>query len=117
MGIDYKFNEWRISGGKAEAWSPMAYNLLSKNINSDAIKGFRIGHILYLHHIKGLSAKEIRQTPTSCGLNTNKIKSILRGFGSQSGVESKEAYQIAMYMIKNEPDVLKRMYQINRNKL
>ena len=112
MGIDYRFNEWRISGEKAESWSPMAYRLINKNIDAEFLNGFNIGHILYLHHIKGLTASEIRRTSVGYGNSTNIIKSVLKGFGSQSGYESKESYKIAMYMIEYQPEVLKKMYGI-----
>lgn len=112
MGIDYRFNEWRISGEKAESWSPMAYRLINKNIDAEFLNGFNIGHILYLHHIKGLTALEIRKTSLGYGIATNIIKSVLKGFGNQSGYESKEAFKIAMHMIEHEPEVMDRMYNI-----
>lgn len=117
MGIDYRFNEWRASRETAEKWSPMAYRLLSKNVSSEHTNGFRIGHILYLHHIKGLSAREIKQTPVGYGIATNMIKSIIKGFGRQSSYESLEAYEIAMYMIEHQPEVLEKMYQIKVSNL
>lgn len=40
----------------------MVYRLV-KNIRSDSVNGFKVGHILYLHHIKEFEAKEIRKTP------------------------------------------------------
>ncbi|WHY84690.1 hypothetical protein QNH39_18825 [Neobacillus novalis] len=112
MSINYKFNQYRISGEQTEAWSPMAYRLISKNSASEHINGFKVGHILYQHHVKGLAAKEIRKTPVGYGLSTNLIKSVLKGFGSQSGIESKEAYEIAMYMLECEPETLEKMYRL-----
>lgn len=116
MGIDYRFNEWRVSGEKADAWSPMAYRLLSKNV-SEYVSGYRIGQILYLHHVKGLTAKEIRQTSAGYGLAINLIKSVIKGFGRLSSSETKEAYEIAKYMVKNEPEVLERMFLVKASKL
>jgi hypothetical protein len=122
MGIDYRFGEWRNNGEIADAWSPMAYRLLSKNIGSEQVNGFRIGHILYLHHIQGMEAKEIKQTSVGYGIATNMIKSILKGFRSKNGGagrESIEAYEIVMGMIQNEKErtILEKMYQINVSNL
>ncbi|OIU71204.1 hypothetical protein [Rossellomorea aquimaris] len=119
MGIDYRFNEWRVSGEKAEAWSPMAYRLLSKNATSEHLNGFRIGQMLYLHHIEGMSAKEIKHSPVGFGLNLTVINATLRGYKRKYmsvGVETIEAYDIAMYMIEHEPEVLERMYRVNISK-
>ncbi|MCL1698319.1 hypothetical protein [Lysinibacillus sp. BPa_S21] len=106
-----KFNVWKVSGKQAEVWSPMACRLVSKNTISNYMTGYRIGQILYLHHIKGMSAPEIKKV-AGFGLNTNMIKSILRGFGKDAGIEAVEAYQIAMYMIEQEPEELEKLYQI-----
>ncbi|MFD4927699.1 hypothetical protein ACFWMS_02070 [Peribacillus butanolivorans] len=114
MGIDYKFNEWRVSGEQAEVWSPLAYRLYSKNVTSESVNGFRVGHILYLHHIKGMAAKEIKHSLVGFGLHLNLIKSILRGFRSRSanaGRETMEAYEIAMYLVECQPEMLEKMYQ------
>lgn len=110
MSINYKFNEWRQSGEKVEAWSPMAYRLLSKNVSADLVNGYKVGQVLYLHYIKGMSAKEIKQSPVGYGMSASLIQSIIKGFGRQSKVESFEAYDIAMYMVEHEPEVLERMY-------
>ncbi|TCP30211.1 hypothetical protein EV207_10634 [Scopulibacillus darangshiensis] len=115
MSIDYGFNEFRVLGEKAEEWSPMAYRLVSKNMTAK-ISGFRIGQVLYLHHIKGMSALEIKKAE-GFGLHTNMIKGILRGFGREAGAEALEAYTLAMYMIEHEPEMLEKMYQVNRYKL
>jgi len=112
MSINYKFNQYRVSGEKAEAWSPMAYKLINKNVASDTVNGFKVGNILYLHYLKGMTAQEIRKTSVGYGIPTNTIKSIIRGFGRQSNVESYEAYEVAMYMIEHEPEVLEQMYQV-----
>lgn len=114
MGIDYRFHEWRISGEQAEAWSPLAYRLVSKNVHSDSLNGFRIGLILYLHHIKGMTAKEI-QAYMANKMLLNMIKGVLKGFSNKNQMakpDSIEAYKIAMYMVEVQPEVLERMYQV-----
>lgn len=118
MSINYSFNEWRVAGETAEAWSPMAYRLISKNKNVEHLSGFRIGQVLYLHHIKGLSDKEINQISYGYSKNITIIRGILRGFSKKSvSRDSKEAYYIAKFMIVNEPEVLERMYNTKVNKL
>ncbi|MEC2400916.1 hypothetical protein ABES35_08475 [Bacillus subtilis] len=112
MSINYKFNQYRVSGETAEAWSPMSYRLINKNLVSDTVNGFKVGHILYLHHLKGMTVEDIRQTSVGRGIPTNTIKSILKGFGRQSNAESYEAYEIAMYMVQNEPETLEKMYKL-----
>lgn len=56
MSINFKFNQYRVSGKTAQAWSPMAYRLVNKNTQSENLSGFKIGHILYLHHVKGMTS-------------------------------------------------------------
>lgn len=97
MSIDYRFNTYRISGEQAEAWIPLAYRLVSKNVHSDSLNGFRIGLILYLHHIKGMTAKEI-QAYMAYKMLLNMIKGVLNGFSNKN--------QVA------KPEVLERMYQV-----
>ncbi|MGF6947541.1 hypothetical protein QF028_000034 [Neobacillus sp. B4I6] len=110
MSINYKFNQYRVSGEATEEGSAMAYRLCSKNVTSEHISGYRVGQFLYLHHIKGMTAQDIKKTPVGYGIATNMIKSILKGFGRQSGTESVEAYEIALYMIECEPRLKMRMY-------
>ncbi|KGA98118.1 hypothetical protein AJ85_18565 [Alkalihalobacillus alcalophilus ATCC 27647 = CGMCC 1.3604] len=117
MSIDYRFNEWRVSGEQAEAWSPMAYRLCSKNSKTDLMNGYRVGDILYLHYLRGMTAKDIKQYSLGYGVSTAIIKSVLNGFGRQSGAEAKEAYQIGMYLVENEPEMLEKMYQIKVSQL
>ncbi|WP_047981680.1 hypothetical protein [Ornithinibacillus contaminans] len=114
--INYRFNEWRNSGEPCDKWSPMAYRIVSKNTGSEQVNGFRIGHILYLHHIKGMTAKEIKEV-AGHGIATNMIKSILKGFGRLSGYESLEAYDIAMYLVECQPEVLEKMYSLNEYRM
>lgn len=112
--INYRFNEWRQTGETAEVWSPMAYRLVSKNAHVAHINGFNIGNVLYLHYVKGMTAQEIRKTPVGYGLATNLIKGILKGFSRGTykvGIDSLEAYEIAMYMIECEPETLEKMYR------
>ncbi|GIP62688.1 hypothetical protein J32TS6_12430 [Virgibacillus pantothenticus] len=110
MSINYKFNQWRQTGETSEAWSPMAYRLVAKNVGSDTLNGYKVGNIIYLHHLKGMTAQEIKETPVGYGISTATIKSVLKGFGRQSAVESFEAYDIAMYMVENEPGTMEQMY-------
>lgn len=114
--IDYKFNTWRISGEKAEGYSKMTYRLLNKNLQSDNLTGYKIGHILYLHHLKGMTAQDIKKHPVGYGSSVPTIKSVIKGFGRLSGVESLEAYEIAMYMIEHEPEELERLYSLKVTK-
>lgn len=109
LGIEYRFNEWRVSGGEAEVWSPMAYKLISKCINAERASGYKIGHILYLYYCKGLSNTEIKEVAGQ-GLPMSLIKGIVRGFGKDASMEAREAFKIAMYMIEHETEVLDRMY-------
>jgi hypothetical protein len=62
-GINYRFNEWKQTGEPAEVWSPMSYRLISKNVQSQHFNGFKVGHILYLYHVKGMTAQEIKKHP------------------------------------------------------
>lgn len=71
MGIEYRFNEWRASGEQVKEWSPMAYKLVSKNVQSNNADGFKIGQVLYLHHVKGMTASEIRKSSAGYGLTTS----------------------------------------------
>jgi hypothetical protein len=113
VSINYNFNKWRVSGETAEAWSPMAYQLISKNRNVEHLSGFRIGQVLYLHHIKGLSDKDINKLSYGYCKNITILRGILKGFRKKSvSRDSKEAYYIAMYMIEHEPEILERMYQM-----
>ena len=111
MGIDYRFNEWRVSGEKVETWSPMAYKLVSKCMNAERANGYRIGHILYLFYYKGLSYTEIKEVAGQ-GLHMSLIKGIIKGFGKDASMESREAFKMAMYMIEHETEVLDKMYFI-----
>lgn len=108
-GINYKFNTWRLSGEQAEAWSNKAYDLLRYNADSDMFSGFMIGKVLYLHHERGMNAKQIKQQVGQ--IPTNTIKSITRGF-NRANYESKMAYITAMEMLQDEHEraVLERMY-------
>lgn len=110
MSIDYKFNTWRVSGERAEVLSPLVYSLLNKNISAQYLNGYTIGHILYLHHIQGMTAQEIRQHSVGKGIPLETIKSVIKGFSQQAGLESVEAYEIAMYLIENEPESLESLY-------
>lgn len=87
----------------------MAYGLLSKNVASESVNGFKVGQILYLYHVRGKTAQEIMALP-------NLIKSILKGFDKQSRVESYEVYDIAMYMIEHESETLEKMYSMTVTK-
>lgn len=109
-GINYRFNEWRQSGEKAEKWSYMATRLVSKNSEIDRVNGYTIGQVLYLHHIKGMTALEIRKSPIGLGISLDLIKSMIKGFGVQASAEAKEAFDIAMYMVECEPESLAVIY-------
>jgi len=104
MGIEYRFNEWRISGEKATIWSPKVYQLLRLNASNEDINGFNIGKILYYHHVKGFSPPEVKDVVK--GFNLIKIKSILRGFGRHAGYESVQAYNTFMELLRDEPEML-----------
>lgn len=117
MGIDYRFGEWRNTGEPCDKWSPMAYRLLSKCERSPVASGYRIGQVLWLHHCKGLSPKEISQASSGYEKNINSIKGIIRGFGKDAGAEAKEAYSIGMYMVECEPEILGRMYEVKVTKM
>ncbi|MDG5789661.1 hypothetical protein QA612_19575 [Evansella sp. AB-P1] len=111
-GINYKFNQWRQSGEQAQEWSSKAYKLLGCNTTSDTLNGYKIGKVLYLHHVKGLNAQEIRELSGKNGLPTNTVKSVIKGFSRQAGQESILAYNTAMEMLQDEQEraVLERMY-------
>jgi hypothetical protein len=113
MSIDYRLNEWRLSGEKATEWSQKSYKLLRTNLRADIITGARIGAILYFHHVKGLTASEIRKNPVGTGVPISTIKAILKGFNSRTGMESKEAYLIFMDMLDTEPEMLDRLFDTN----
>lgn len=115
--LNYKFNQYRVSGEPVESWSPMAYRLVNKNAQSDSLNGFKVGHMLYLHHLKGMSAQEIRESSLGHGIAIATVKSVLKGFGRQSGVGALKAYDIAIYMIQNEPEVLEQMYKLTEYKM
>lgn len=55
---------------------------------------------MYLHHLKGMNAKDIRQTSVGKGIPTNTIKSTLKSFGRQSNAESYEAYEIGYVHVR-----------------
>lgn len=59
MGIDYKFNQWRVSGEKAPQWSQKAYKLLKVNLNKNGYTGELLGVILYLYFVKGMTVSQI----------------------------------------------------------
>jgi hypothetical protein len=62
-----------------------------------------------------MTAKEIKHSLVGFGLHLNLIKSILRGFrsrGANAGRETMEAYEIAVYMVNCQPEMLEKMYQI-----
>jgi hypothetical protein len=110
--LNIKFNTWNDSGETAEAWSPKAYLLLSFNQSTQSFSGYTVGKVLYLHHVKGLSAPDIKDKIGS-GYNVKMISSIIKGFGHQAGYESRMAYETAMDMLSNEAEleVLHRMYK------
>ncbi|MEQ6375746.1 hypothetical protein RZN25_02735 [Bacillaceae bacterium S4-13-56] len=119
MSIDYKFNVWRVSGERAEAWSPRAYRLISYNQNSESMSGYTIGKVLYLHHLKRLDAKQIREQLEN-KIPINMIKGIIRGFNKKyqtAKTESYEAYAIAMYMVEHHPEELEKIYLFKISRL
>ncbi|QPA33221.1 hypothetical protein ISX45_10300 [Anoxybacillus caldiproteolyticus] len=108
MAIDYKFNTWRVSGEKATVWSQKAYKLVRADVGR--ISGATIGAILYLHHVKGMTASEIKNSPIAWGVSLPNIKGILKGFNSRANRESIEAYSIFMDMLETEPEMLDRLF-------
>ncbi|EMI11501.1 hypothetical protein [Anoxybacillus gonensis] len=103
MSINYKFNEWRVSGEKATAWSQNAYKLAS--IEVGRMSGMTIGAVLYLHCVKGMNASEIRKSPVAYGMATATIRGIIRGSYSP------EAYSIFVDMLETEPEMLDRLFE------
>lgn len=112
MGIDYKFNTWRVSGEQAKTLSPRVYNLLRLNTFSDSHSGWRVGAILYLHHVKGLTATEIKKSLVGSRLPLQSVKSLINGINNKNvNPEIIEACQLFYKMLKDEPEMLERLYE------
>ncbi|MGG6431923.1 hypothetical protein ACPF7I_06245 [Anoxybacillus sp. D401a] len=106
MSINYKFNEWRVSGEKATAWSQKAYKLLRVNADKSCVmSAHSVGTILYLHYVKGLTAQEIKKHSAGKMLLMTTIKGILRGS------HSPEVYCIFQDMLETEPEMLDRLFE------
>lgn len=98
MSINYRFNEWRVSGEQAEVWSHNAYKLARLEVGR--VSGMTIGAILYLHFIKGMTASRIRKAPIAFGLASPTITGIIRG------TYCPDAYCVFQEMLKTEPEKL-----------
>jgi hypothetical protein len=109
MSIDYRFNEWRVSGEQATVWSENAYKLVRADVGR--MSGMTIGAILYLHYVKGMTAGEIRKHSISNGLGISTIRAILRGFGDRASQATKEVYYLFVEMLENEPEMLDRLFE------
>ncbi|GMO00641.1 hypothetical protein [Parageobacillus thermoglucosidasius] len=109
MSIDYRFNEWMVSGEKATVWTEKAYKLA--RIEVGRVSGMTIGAVLYLHYVKGRTAGEIRKHSVSNGLGISTVRAILRGFGDRASQATKEAYSIFMDMLENEPEMLDVLFE------
>lgn len=104
MSLTYNFNTWRVSEKKAPQWSQKAYKLMRVNINKRGYLGEILGAIMYLHFVKGMTASQIRKTPTGYNIPSVHIRSIIKG------TFSPEAFIIFMDMLETEPDILDRLF-------
>jgi hypothetical protein len=102
MGINYRLNEWRVSGKKAIPWSQNAYKLA--RIEVGRVSGMTIGAVLYLHYVKGMAASRIRKTPIAFGMASSTITGIIRG------TFCTEAYSVFVKMLEAEPEMLERLF-------
>jgi hypothetical protein len=102
MTVNYKFNQYRVSGEDALQWSDNAMNLMRSG------RGFWTGHmmaeLLYRSQIEALSFTEINQMYKHIPFQT--IKSIL------SGSFSPETYRIFTEMKETEPEMLQALFTI-----
>ncbi|WP_191561615.1 hypothetical protein [Metabacillus idriensis] len=105
MSINYRFNEWRVSGKQPTVWSQNAYSLVS--IQVGLVSGMTIGSILYLHYVKGMTASQIKKNSVAYGMTTATVRGIIRGSYCP------EAYCIFLDMLETEPEMLDRLFGNN----
>jgi hypothetical protein len=109
MSINYKFNIWRVSGEQATVWSEKAYKLVRADVGRLSVA--TIGAILYMHHVKGMTASEIKKHSVSNGLGISAIRAILKGFGDRASQSTKEAYYLFFDLLENEPEMLDILFE------
>lgn len=102
MSINYRLNEWRVSGEKTEIWSHNAYKLARLEVGR--VSGITIGTVLYLHYVKGMAASRIRITPIAFGMASSTITGIIRG------TFSPEAHSVFIEMLEKEPEMLEMLF-------
>lgn len=98
--VNYKFNQWYVSGEQTTEYSKLGYELLRQQVGT--LTGDVLGEMLYRHFVKGQSPKQIQRALKQ--ITTPAVKGLMKG------KYSPKAYSVFMFMLETEPEVLDRMF-------
>ncbi|WP_182006114.1 hypothetical protein [Priestia aryabhattai] len=103
--IDYRFNEWRISGEKAPELSKRAYQLLRST--EGVFSAQQVGEVLYLYYVKQIPKQEIRKR-----FNFMPQQIVTAIFSNRFNVG---ACTMFFEMLEHEPEMLELLFSQSTN--
>ncbi|MCE7793453.1 hypothetical protein K8O68_13590 [Salipaludibacillus sp. CUR1] len=98
--INYRFNEWAVSGEQSEAISEKGQDLL--RIDNGRVTGEQLGKVLYMYYVEGKSFNVINRTFRE--MSYFHVRGIL------SGTFSPVAFNLFMELLEEKPEELNRLF-------